>query len=280
MKLSINDCRPCLERLTCQAAGFATGATELKGKAIEQGMKVLDSLFLPERVSPSIADEIHRTIRRVTRNPDPYRERKKSEREIARLLFQEIRSGYGDDFDSCVRLALLGNALDFFKGLEESVEEMRRPVELAIDHGSLIREKVSRAKKVLYLADNAGECFFDLPLVKKLRETTRATYVVKGFPVQNDITLEDLSLAGLLEKMGETLTTGTDTVGIDFPLASPEFKEQFETADLIFAKGMGYYETLSELPIYGRIVYCLKAKCQPVAASLGVPLNSYVLVLQ
>ena len=45
-------------------------------------------------------------------------------------------------------------------------------------------------------------------------------------------------------------------------------------------KGMGNYETLSELPIRGKIAYCLMAKCQPIADSLRVPLNSYVAMLQ
>lgn len=279
MKLSIC-CHQCLERLTHQAAEFATSNPELRDRATKEGLRVLDRLFSPERVSPDIANEIHRTIRRVTGNPDPYRERKRKEREVAQRLFPEVRSRYGADFDSCVRLSLLGNTLDFFKSPDEVVEELREPVELATDHTSQIRKSLSRAKKVIYLADNAGECFFDLPLVKKMRETARVIYVVKGLPVQNDITLGDLNLAGLLEEMGETITTGTDTVGIDFTLASPEFRRQFETADIIFAKGMGYYETLSEFPIYGRIVYCLKAKCQPIAASLKVPLNSHVLMLQ
>jgi uncharacterized protein with ATP-grasp and redox domains len=39
---------------------------------------------------------------------------------------------------------------------------------------------------------------------------------------------------------------------------------------------MGYYESLSELPAEGKVFYCLRAKCQPVADALKVPLNSYV----
>jgi len=43
---------------------------------------------------------------------------------------------------------------------------------------------------------------------------------------------------------------------------------------------MGHYEALSELPPKGKFFYCLKAKCQPVADSLGVPMDSYVAMLQ
>jgi len=76
------------------------------------------------------------------------------------------------------------------------------------------------------------------------------------------------------------ITTGTATPGVLLSQASAEFKRQFEAADLILAKGMGYYETLSELPGDGRVLHCLKAKCKPVADSLGVPLNSYVAMLR
>jgi uncharacterized protein with ATP-grasp and redox domains len=37
---------------------------------------------------------------------------------------------------------------------------------------------------------------------------------------------------------------------------------------------------LSELTPEGRCFYCLMAKCTPVADSLGVPINSYVAMLQ
>jgi hypothetical protein len=49
---------------------------------------------------------------------------------------------------------------------------------------------------------------------------------------------------------------------------------------LVLAKGMGYWETLSELPAQGKVFYLLKAKCKPVADSLGVALNSYVALLR
>jgi len=103
--------------------------------------------------------------------------------------------------------------------------------------------------------------------------------VVKAAPVQNDITLGDVEQSGLSKEIGDMITTGIATPGIIFSLASAQFKREFELADLIFAKGMGYYESLSELSVGGRIYYCLKAKCQPVADSLGVPINSFVAML-
>jgi uncharacterized protein with ATP-grasp and redox domains len=76
------------------------------------------------------------------------------------------------------------------------------------------------------------------------------------------------------------ITTGTDTPGVDMDMASDEFKLEFEAADLVLAKGMGYWEALTELSPRGKVFHLLKAKCRPVADSLGVGVNSYVAVLR
>ena len=279
MKLGV-DCHQCLEQLVRQAAEIATSDPELRERAREEGLSTLNRLFSYERLAPEIANEIHRVLRRVTDNADPYRQMKDRELEMSQRLFKEVRPHYIDDFRSCVELSALGNTIDFFKEPDKVSEDMRKPIAFTIDHIDEFERRLKSAKKVLYLADNAGECFFDLPLIEKMREATQVIYVVKGYPVQNDITLEDLSKAGLREKIGEVMTTGTDTVGLDFSSASEEFKTQFELADLVFAKGMGHYETLSELPAYGKIAYCFMVKCQTIADSLKVPLNSFIAMLR
>jgi uncharacterized protein with ATP-grasp and redox domains len=53
--------------------------------------------------------------------------------------------------------------------------------------------------------------------------------------------------------------------------------EKIKQADIIIAKGMGYYETFTALPQFkNKVFYLLMAKCIPVAKSLKVNLNSYV----
>jgi len=119
-----------------------------------------------------------------------------------------------------------------------------------------------------------------MALVKWMKQFAQVIYVVKPSPVQDDLTLEDVRRSGLESEFGKVISTGIASPGIVFSLASAQFKREFESADLIFAKGMGHYEALSELPAEGKFFYCLKAKCQPVADSLGVPLNSYVAMLR
>ena len=274
------DCYPCLQRLVYQAAGLATEDEQLKLRAVNEGLKVLEENFSLSEVSIVVATKLHKVIKEITRNPDPYRGMKDKEIAIAGELYHQVSSNYGNTFIDCLKLAALGNAIDFFRSLDAIREDMKRPVNFVIDDSKQLEVKLKQASKVLYLGDNAGEVFFDVPLIRWMRQFTKVTYVVKALPVQNDVTLDDIKKAGLEREFSEVITTGTATPGIDFSLASPQFKREFEAADFIFAKGMGYYETLSELPAMGRVFYCLMVKCKPVADSLAVPVYSYVAMLR
>jgi len=278
MKAS-KDCYECLQKLTCQAAELAANDEPAKTKATDEGLKILHDNFSLDSVSIAVATKIHDAVKRITGNPDPYREMKDKEVAVARELSKQIKVGH-DNFNSCLKFAALGNTIDFFRPLDVIKKDMKGRVDFVIDDSGRFEAKLKQARRVLYLADNAGEVFFDLPLLRWMRQWASVAYVVKASPVQDDVTLEDIRRAGLKTELGEVVTTGTATPGIDLSLASAEFKREFSSADLIFAKGMGYYESLSELPAEGRVFYCLRAKCQPVADSLGVPLNSYVAMLQ
>jgi len=279
MKLA-PDCYECLRRLLCQAADLATDDASLKQRATEEAMKILDNEFSYSQLSIVIATKIHKIVREVTHNPDPYRAMKEREMTLARELYPELRSRYKDDLQGCLKLAAAANAIDFFKEPGSIKDAIREPVSFAVDDSEQLEAKLKGAGKVLYLADNAGELYFDLPLVKWMKQFAQVIYVVKSSPVQDDLTLDDVRGCGLEGEFGKVISTGIASPGIVFSLASAQFKREFESADLIFAKGMGHYEALSELPPEAKFFYCLMTKCQPVADSLGVPVNSYVAMLQ
>jgi len=280
MRIS-TECHDCLSRLAAQASDFATDDPELKENSRRAAEKILEEKLKPGVVSIEVATPMHHVIKHVTGNRDPYRKFKDIEIDEARKLFALVRDSYREDFVEYLRLAAVGNAIDFFRPIDElSKEALEKRLEFTIDDSGLLEGKVKRSRLVLYLADNTGEVYFDMPLLNLMRRYARTIYVVKESPVQNDVTVEDIKKAGLLKEAGEIMTTGTATPGVLFSLASEEFKKAFATADFVFTKGMGYYETLEELAPQGRIFFCLKAKCSPVARSLGVPLNSYVAKLR
>ncbi len=279
MKAS-GDCYACLRRLAYQAAGLATEDARLRRKAVEEGLTALEDNFSTDKVSIIIATRIHDAIKQITGNPDPYKEVKKREIEIAKRLYHDRSRVEKEDFADCLRFAAWGNTMDFFKQSDSIEEDMVKPVSFVVDDSEHFERKMKHGGRVLYLADNAGEVYFDLPLVKWLGQHADVVYVVKPSPIQNDVTFEDVGYAGLEGELGQIMTTGSATPGIDFSSASTRFVQEFESADLIFAKGMGYYESLTELPAEGKVLHCLRAKCQPVARSLAVPLNSYVAMLR
>jgi len=272
-------CYQCLENLIENAVELATEDIKLRENAGKGARQILESRFSPVSISVDVATYIHDYIKDTTGNPDPYRHLKKREIELARDLYHRVKHLYQDGFHGSLRLAVLGNAMDFFRPLEDmDPSEINNSIELAIDHSELLLDRVQNAKKILYLADNSGEQYFDLPMVNLLKTYSHVSYVVKARPVQNDVTHDDLRFTGLDKEIDVIINTGTATPGIVMSHASDEFIREYNSADLIFAKGMGYYESLSEFPEDDRVFYCFKAKCKPVADSLGVPVESFVLI--
>lgn len=270
------ECHGCLKKLVAQAAYLATKDSSLRQKAIKSAMNVMESEFSYSQIPIVLATKIHNIIKEITGNPDPYREMKEKEIATAREIYPKIISQYKNDLKDCLKLAVVANAIDFFREIEETEMNLQKTVNLTLDDSDILEGRLRDSSNVLYLADNAGEVCFDLPLFKWMKRFADVTYVVKPAPVQDDITMEDLKKAGLEDEFGRIITIGVASPGIIFDLASDEFKREFKSADLIFAKGMGYYESLSELPMRRKFFYCLKAKCKPVADSLKVSLNNYV----
>jgi len=270
------ECRLCLEGLLRQAAGLATDDPGLRAEVIDAGLSLLDREFSTDKTSIAVATPLHRLVRMMTANPDPYAGIKDAELEMASRILGSMGCDAGDGLPPCLVFAVRGNSIDFFKEPGEIMEAMTGPVEFVIDDAVSLEESVRRAARILYLADNAGEVPFDLPLVRWLGGHAPVTYVVKESPVQDDITISDMERYGMAGDLPRVISTGTDTPGVVMEIASDEFREEFAAADLVLAKGMGYWETLSELPAEGKVFHLLKAKCPPVAGSLGVPVNSYV----
>jgi len=109
-------------------------------------------------------------------------------------------------------------------------------------------------------------------LVEQLKNMgLNVTYVVKGGPVLNDATLEDVAPSGMDKLADVVLTTGTDAVGLLKKEVSPEFLQAYEKAELVFAKGMGYAETLTEYRLTKPHFLLFRTKCIPVANYFCAP---------
>ncbi len=267
-------CRPCLERLARQAANLACPEDK---KALDLVLSWLYELYDPTLPPPLIASRLHLRVKKHFKVYDPYKPLKEKEMAVAQRLAQELLPHYQENgLEGLLALALLGNAIDFFRPLDEIERAFRQGVSLTIDHRKSVVKALDKAKSIVYLTDNAGELFFDLPLLRALADKgIELYYAVKPEPLQNDLCLDDLK--GLdISLPVPVVSTGARIVGLLLEEASPEFVKLYEKADLIFAKGMGHFETMSAAPRLEHVVFMLCAKCIPVSTALEVPLNSYV----
>jgi len=149
--------------------------------------------------------------------------------------------------------------------------------DLVIDDLDKAYVLAKKAQSVLYLADNAGEIVFDTLLVEQLKNMgLKVIYVVKGGPVINDATLEDVEISSMNKFADEIITTGCDAVGLQKKEVSSDFLKVYEAAELVFAKGMGYAETLTEYKLTKPHLLMFRTKCAPVANYFCVPRDKNV----
>jgi hypothetical protein len=271
------ECLACIQNLIDKATELSTGDPELRGRARQQALGILQRCFSSDVVPAHLSTEILRALKVFTGSPDPFKGVKRREIDLARRVSSQIRPSQG--LRSLVEYAALGNTLDFFKEPESLLETAGRFPGFARDDVDLLTDELHNARKILYLADNAGECYFDEPLVSHLARGAAVTFAVRSTSAQNDLTYDDLVYAGLADKFGEVITTGDDAIGVDQTTSSQRLIDELQTSDLVIAKGMGNYETLTELSFRTGTFYILMAKCRPVASSLGVPVDSYVAAL-
>jgi hypothetical protein len=136
-------------------------------------------------------------------------------------------------------------------------------------------------EEVLYLMDNAGEVVLDMILIREIKRLgPRVIAVVKGGPVLNDATMIDAEEVGLSDCADEVRDTGASAIGVNLDRNSEEFKKLFSSAELIVAKGMGNFESLTEFEPSCPTIHIMRTKCNPVAEHVGVPKNKNVVLIR
>jgi uncharacterized protein with ATP-grasp and redox domains len=277
------ECAACIISRGAAEAREATTNPALRFRAMSDLMRLLTKEFRPTAVPADLGTKRDRVIRRVTGNNDPYKRSKRISNEKALKLLSYAKKlvdeGYAqeDRFKRACLCAIVGNIIEFdipghkasFSSLKKSFREASK--DLAVDDVRNAYELAKKVRTVLYLTDNAGEIVFDTVLVEQLKNMGLAvTIAVKGLPVINDATLEDAEASGMSKIADKLITTGTDSVGLAMKEVSAEFLSAYDSVDLVFAKGMGYAETLTEHKLKKPHFLLFRTKCTPVADFFGV----------
>lgn len=278
MKLT-PDCVPCLmKRVLFQARLLENGC---ESEAVGAALRAYAKEYAVGRNSAEVATEVHRSAYEVM-GADPYIKIKLDADRIAEEYLDQVM-GYVDSaedrFSAAVRVAVIGNIMDFGVSLS-SPEEFRAVFKKLLDQGigsddtARMKELLTDSKSVLYFFDNCGESQFDKLLIREIqRMGVRVVGVVRGERILNDVTIEDAERIGLDKILDRTVSTGTFAVGAVLSKAKDDLKEELDRADMMICKGMANYESLSDQDAGMPKVFILRTKCGPVARSLGVPEN-------
>ncbi|MEM4700017.1 MAG: ARMT1-like domain-containing protein [Candidatus Nezhaarchaeales archaeon] len=284
-------CAACLIYRGIEESELVTQEKTVIMEVVKRLIELLREKFTAEAVPARLGTERDRIVKEVTGSPDPYERLKRLSNEVALKLLPiakkrvlESRKGV-ETFRTACLLATVANAFEFgvldygFK--VEEFERLLEEAKLAIDDTAEAYNYVKPRSNVLYLADNAGELGFDSLLIEVLKSHgAEVRLVVKGSPILNDALLEDVKFFKLDGVVDEVLTTPGDEVGLDLSVITGDLRRAYLSADLVIAKGMGHYETLSEREAEVPTLHLLKAKCRPVAESLGVKVGSLVAKLR
>lgn len=271
------ECYPCLMR-HARAMLQIVNADQAQHRQVLEKVSIELSAFNADHAPPEMAHRIHRILCQETGGRDPYRMIKQRSTREALALYPRLKAlatAAPDPLETAIRLSIAGNIIDASISLAYDLEKTLARVlaeRFAIEAFTDFRHALEKSRRVLLLADNAGETVFDRVLIEMLGKPV--TYVVKGGRIMNDATAEDAQDAGIASPIATVIDNGCDAPGTVLDLCSGRFRHAFARAELIMAKGQANYETLSG--VSGPLFFLLQAKCAAVARDLGVPMNSII----
>jgi len=228
---------------------------------------------------PIIGRKMHRLIRELLKNTDPYRQiKEKYNRMMLELYsdFEKLIEESENPLDTAMRLAIAGNVIDFGSQYQLDVMDTINRVmgaKLAIDDSGHLRHDLNQANSLLYIGDNCGEIVLDKLFLETI-DLPEMYFVVRDRPVINDVTFHDAEMTGM-EKIAKVITTGDDAPGAVWESASKEFKDIFNNADVIISKGQGNLEGLIDIP-HNNIFFLLVTKCDFIAERVGTRKGEFI----
>jgi len=276
------ECAPCFVDQAVRCAQIVTTDDHLREKIIKGVLLKLSEVGIT-RSPPEVAPLIYRVIEEVTGCDDPYIALKRRSNKIAKKMYPEFKRIVEDSekkLETAIRLAIAGNIIDHgaspsfdVNGTIDRVLASDIPDEL-----ERFIERLESSKKVLYLADNAGEIFFDRLLVEELSKLDwiDLKFAVKERPILNDVMMEDAEFAGIAE-FAEVITTGAESPGDGLRYCSKSFIDEFESADLVISKGQGNFESIAGRIEDGHVFFLFIVKCPVIARVTGKEVGEVVL---
>jgi uncharacterized protein with ATP-grasp and redox domains len=282
-------CGYCLLHRGYNMIKLSTEDEETRREAITALLKLMGDNFNENTIPSVLGQDRGTVIAEATGCIDPYKEQKKAENQRALMLLPELEKILNvtptkDKLSKACKISCLGNVIDYDvpdnnANLADALEFLHEP--LFIDDTNKLKSNLKPGTKLLYLTDNAGEIALDTLLVKELKRLgCHVTVAVKdGPPALNDALMDDALMVGMDKIADKLITTGAKTIGIRLDVSPQWFIEIYNNADLIVAKGMANWETMTETPAPCPTMYIYRTKCEPVARSIGAPEDKSIAIL-
>lgn len=265
------ECLPCAVRQCRKLVKLVGGGQEDERRVVARIERLAPELDLAEppstytsRILLAAMDELG--------DRDPFVAVKREQNELAWPLAEAADQELGDgpdDLRRALMLAAAGNVIDSGPRHQFPVEAALERLHFAHDDSEALLERLARGGSVMYILDNSGEVMFDRLVLKRL-DGNDVTIVARSSPVLNDVTVAEARQLGL-EEFGRVIGTGSRFLGVDLATVSDEFRQAYEAADAVIAKGHANFESLAGRGRDG--FYVLKVKCELVAEVLGVGLG-------
>jgi uncharacterized protein with ATP-grasp and redox domains len=265
-------------RQVLEASRLATDRREVHDRIMQEATEILVGYGeFPN--SPALASVLHGIVKKHTGVADPYLQVKRANIRDALAVYPFLQTFLAEQADGlywALKAAATGNIIDVAVGsgqdLRESIEqELAKP--FALCDLAPFQKELATAKHLLIIADNAGETVFDRLLMERLSDLT-ITYAVRGEPVLNDATVDDVRASGFAPWIN-VVSTGGRAPGLILDECTEEFRSLFYQVDLVISKGQGNYEALMD-EAQRSVFFLLKAKCPMLAEKLSVQVNDYV----
>lgn len=232
---------------------------------------------------PEIASYVYEKMAEIANKTDLYDEVKELSTikaiSFVPLVKEKIISS-NNKLLTATKTAVAGNVIDLAAAVEFDLEDELNKiydVDFAHDDFNKLESELQKAKKVLVIGDNVGEHIFDYVYIETLKElypSIEFSYMVRGNPIINDVTIKEAKEAGF-DELCNLVDSGVNTPGFTYNRANDFSKKLFDEACLVISKGMGNYECMS--PSHRKnICFLLKVKCDVVSSSLSCKIGSII----
>ena len=273
-----SECIVCIMRQAQDVCDFI-GAEESARQSVFKSVMQILIKGIDQDLKEGASFLVHEELKKLTNNPDPYKNAKDESIEKALDIFPRMMGlveKASEPLKTAVELCIAGNVIDFGPSnthdIENTIYEVLESRKKHFDFISF-KDEISKSNTALILADNAGETVFDRILISQLNQ--KIFYAVKSKPILNDAVKEDAVNSGL-DEVVHIIENGSPRSGTYLPRCSQDFLDLFNSADIVISKGQANFETLVDEK--RRIFFLFKVKCKLLSRKHNLPLGEYVLI--